>query len=293
MFEAIRQARPSRLFLIADGPRNDEERVLCEQARAIVEGVDWPCEVMKNYAESNLGLRRRLASGLSWVFEQAEEAIILEDDCLPHPTFFRFCAELLERYRDEPRVMHIGGNYYVRRPSSMESFYFTRFPHVWGWATWRRAWQYYDEPLDHWTDPKVRSKFLRAIPTHAERRFWTGTLDAVQQGHINTWDYQWTFSVILNDGLCINPTRNLVRNLGFGADASHTLNKDDPLAQLVAQEMTFPLIAPKEMKSDAKADRQVVHLHFSITPSWKVRVVRIAVAVIGRTNYTRLRRLFR
>lgn len=291
VFEAIRAARPPQLFVIADGPRNEAEQVLCQQTRAIVAQVDWPCEVVTNYAATNMGLRRRLISGISWVFEQTEEAIFLEDDCLPHPTFFRFCAELLERYRDEPRVMHISGNFYVNRQSGSESYYFTRYPHVWGWASWRRAWKHYDPDLATWGDDLTRRRFLQNTTSRSERRFWNRTLENVLQGKINTWDFQWTFSVMSQNGLCINPTRNLVTNLGFTDEATHTISTDSPFAKLEISEMTFPLVAPANNDIDTEADRQVAKLNFEAPPQWKALARRIIVLLVGRRAIQRIRRL--
>src|SRR3954453_1153033 len=147
VFERIREARPRKLFLVADGPRpgNEEDAQGCEQARAVVERVDWPCDVVRDFADENLGLKKRIPRGLHRVFGEAPEAIILEDDCLPHPSFFRYCAELLERYRDDERVMMISGdNFQGGRRRTPDSYYFSRYVHSWGWATWRRAWQHFD-----------------------------------------------------------------------------------------------------------------------------------------------------
>jgi hypothetical protein len=263
VFEAIQQARPPRLFLIADGPRTDDERALCEQTRAVVAKVDWPCEVTTNYSDTNLGLRTRLASGISWVFEQVEEAIFLEDDCLPNPTFFRFCAELLERYREEPRVMHISGDCFVDVPDPATSYYFTLYAHVWGWASWRRAWAFYDANLTRWSDLSTRRKILEQCGTRSERQFWKKTLDAVRANEIHTWDYQWTFSLMLHDALAINPCRNLVRNIGFGHEATHTTDIGSAVSALHTHELTFPLRHPSTIEAWRGADQQTAKLFFS------------------------------
>ena len=161
VFARIRAAQPSRLYLIADGWRNEAERVKCEAVRAYVENaIDWPCELNKNYSDANLGCKNRIASGISWVFEQEEEAIILEDDCVPDPTFFRFCDELLERYRTEPRVMQITGGFIQhnnpRFNAEEKSYYFSQFAEISGFATWRRAWKLFDVNLTEW--PKARAE---------------------------------------------------------------------------------------------------------------------------------------
>ncbi len=167
VFERIREARPSRLFLIADGPRpgNEEDARGCEEARAVVERVDWPCDVVRDFAEENLGLKRRIPSGLDRVFSEVEEAIVLEDDCLPHPSFFPYCAELLDRYRDDERIVHITGSQLLRIPPAEASYHFSRYPHVWGWASWRRAWDLYDVDLADWhaDDEAERTARLRRM----------------------------------------------------------------------------------------------------------------------------------
>nr|MBA3765731.1 glycosyltransferase family 2 protein [Acidobacteriota bacterium] len=149
----IAKARPSKLLVIADGPRADhpDDAEKCLAARAAIDRVNWDCEVLTNYSEVNLGCGARPSSGLDWVFENVAEAIILEDDCLPHPTFFPFCAELLERHRDDERVMMISGdNFQFGRKRTQYSYYFSRYTHTWGWATWRRAWRYFDREIKLW-----------------------------------------------------------------------------------------------------------------------------------------------
>ena len=187
VFAEIRKARPERLLIVADGPKNDEERPKCAATRAVVENVDWPCEVLKNYADVNLGCRKCVSSGLGWVFAHVEEAIILEDDCLPHPSFFRYCAELLDRYRNDERVMHISGDYFMKRlhPTPF-SYYFSRCPYIWGWATWRRAWRHYDVEMRLW--PQFRDSGLMANlwQSKDQQRHWTAVCDLAHSGEVDT-----------------------------------------------------------------------------------------------------------
>ena len=146
VFEAIRRARPSRLFVAADGPRpgRQDEAELCRQTRAVVERVDWPCQVVTRFQETNQGIKEGVTGAISWFFSQVDEGIILEDDCLPHPDFFPYCAALLKQYRDDERVFHVGGNNFQPKSRVMaESYYFSRYNHIWGWATWKRAWDRY------------------------------------------------------------------------------------------------------------------------------------------------------
>jgi hypothetical protein len=275
VFDVIRRAQPRRLLIVADGPRSDDERARCEAARAIVEQVDWDCEVLRNYSDSNLGLRKRMSSGLDWVFEQCEEAIILEDDCLPDITFFAFCEQLLERFRSETRVMHISGSLGADNVPHHHSYYFSRFPHIWGWATWRRAWNHYDVDLVSWQQPHVRSAFLAGIQKRRERLFWQRTLNDTASGVIDTWDYQWAFACMRQGGLCVTPTRNLVANLGFGPDATHTFQNS---AQALQQSMPMPITHPETMDVAHELDQETARREFYVHPTWK----RLAWRVLNR-----------
>ena len=275
VFESIRQAQPPKLLVVADGPRPDRpgEAEKCTAARAIIKQVDWPCEVLTNYAETNLGCGRRVSSGLDWVFDTVEEATILEDDCLPHPTFFRFCEELLEKYRNDERVMHISGsNFQFGRKRGEASYYFSRYPHGTGWASWRRAWQFFDVDLKLWESADNRKIFLRDFNAPAERKFWELILNLIKCGKLNTvWDYQWAFACITQHALGITPNVNLISNIGFGMDATHTVRADDVVANLPISIMEFPLVHPHVFMRDAEADEHTSEFFFRI-PSMSKRV---------------------
>lgn len=281
VFEEIRSARPPKLLVVADGPRQDrpDEAEKCAAARAIVERVDWPCEVLKNYSDTNLGCKRRVSSGLDWVFQTEEEAIILEDDCLPHPVFFRFCEELLEKYRADERIMQISGdNFQFERGCSKASYYFSRYPHVWGWASWRRAWQHYDIDLKEWTTFKNKDGFLKMFSCRLERRFWKTVWDEVAMGKIDTWDYQWSFAFMARNGLAVMPNVNLVSNIGFGPSGTHT-SDNNKVANLPAVGMEFPLVHPRLFTADVKADKYVSKLFFrmpTLTRRFAQRICRFA-----------------
>lgn len=259
VFEAIRQAKPPKLLVIADGPRADRpgEAENCAATRAIIDRVDWDCEVLKNYSDVNLGCGRRPATGISWVFEQVEEAIILEDDCLPSPTFFRFCEELLEYYRDEPRVMHISGsNFLCARQELKYSYYFSTYTFCWGWASWRRAWKYFDYKISLW--PVVREQQLLSgiFDSKAEELRREKIWDSLYQGKIiDVWDYQWLFSVLSQGGFSVVPAQNLVSNVGYRPDATHTKKVSKFRSNLSTSDMEFPLVHPPVMMRDFQADR--------------------------------------
>jgi len=271
----IRAAKPSRLFLISDGPRKGHSADLerCATVRGIVDCVDWPCRVSRDYSEVNMGNAVRVSSGLNWVFSQVEEAIILEDDCLPDASFFPFCAELLARYRHETRVVQIAGcSFQPQVFAGKDSYFFSRYTHSWGWATWRRAWQLYDHSMRTWHESRGGDWLPKLIANPAERRIWEECFDATLAGRVNTWDYRWTFSIWRQQGLSILPYRNLISNIGFGSDATHT-RRSSPFAALGLSPMPFPLVHPDSFDRDESADALTSRLVFT-PPGWPVRIRR-------------------
>ena len=257
VFAEIAKAKPPKLFIIADGPRvavaGEAER--CAAARAVVERIDWDCDVKGNYSDENLGCKKRVASGLTWIFDQVEEAIVLEDDTLPDPTFFRFCEELLEKYRSDERIMHISGNnYQFGRRVDSHSYYFSRYDHIWGWASWRRAWRAYDGDMKLWPELRDSSWLLDILDDQDEARWWHECFDRVYAGQIDTWDAQWLFAIWRLRGVAVTPNLNLVSNIGFGRASTHT-HVAHPLSKLKRAPMTFPLRHPPSMSCDDAADR--------------------------------------
>ena len=267
VFNAIRQAKPETLLVVADAPRCDrpEEAQQCAATRAILEQVDWDCEVLTNYAETNLGCKDRVASGLDWVFEQVEEAIILEDDCIPHPTFFNFCEELLERYRDDDRIFSIlGYNMQSGQRRGDYSYYFSRYFHCWGWASWRRAWQHYDVEMKQWDLVQTEGLLRQILEDEPAIKYWTRELGFIPSGSLNTWDYQCILSAWLQNGLHICPNVNLISNIGFRADATHTNFSDNPHANVPSQPLALPLHHPPYIVRHAEADRYAQTNYYDI-----------------------------
>lgn len=266
VFEAVRAARPRLLLVVADGPRPDRpgEAERCAATRAVIERVDWPCEVRTHYAERNLGCRLRVSSGLDWVFDQAEEAVILEDDCVPHPTFFRFAQEMLARHRHDDRVGVVSGNNFQVSPwRTGASYGFSRYPFIWGWATWRRTWRRYDVGLGRW--PALRYEgWLRNVLGDAQaERHWTRTFDRTYRGETDTWDYQLTFMLWAENQLNVLPAWNLVTNVGFGEGATHVADAGHFLAAVPAEPMSFPLVHPTALTRDVAGDQAIEERIFS------------------------------
>jgi hypothetical protein len=258
VFAEIARARPPRLLVVADGPREgvEGEAAKCAEARAVIDSVNWDCEVLTNFAESNLGCKRRISSGLSWVFEKAEEAIVLEDDCLPAASFFPFCEELLERYRTDERVMMISGdNFQFGRQRTPYSYYFSRYVPIWGWASWRRAWRHYDVEMKLWPEWRETNCLQDILGQEEAAEYWRRIFELAYAGRIDTWDYQWAFACWAQNGLSVVPETNLVSNIGFGDTATHTQSGDNKMENLPTVELPFPLRHPPYLMRHSEADQ--------------------------------------
>lgn len=297
-FAAIRAERPRQLFLIADGPRpghpTNPER--CAQVRELVSQVDWPCEVHRDFSEANLGCKRRVSSGLNWVFRNVEQAIVLEDDCLPHPDFFRFCDAMLQRYANDERVWVVtGNNFQDGQRHGTGSYYFSKFNHCWGWASWRRAWSHYDLEMKFWPQWRASQQWPELTPDRTERHYWENLFETAYQKKIDTWDYQWMASVWYHRGLTATPNVNLVSNIGFGEDATHTRSTDSKLADLTARPLGA-LTHPQSVEQNVTADAYIFYNVFGGRQvSWPKRLLlhprRLAAALAHRLHQLRNHRI--
>lgn len=270
VFEQIRQAQPKRLYVAADGPRPDRQTdlPLCSRTRSVIEQVDWDCQVFTLLRRENLGCKYAVSSAITWFFEHEPEGIVLEDDCVPNWSFFRFCDELLERYRNEARVTAIcGANFQKGAWHPAESYYFSRNTHVWGWASWRRAWNRYDVEMKGWPVFTATNKLKEIFPeSWAARYFWMRLLSDVAAGKVDTWDYQWTWTSWQHGGVSILPARNLVKNIGFNSEATHTKHTEAWLLEMKAEEITFPLVHPDAVKACIEADSRYERTVLKIRP---------------------------
>ena len=255
VFAAIAAAKPPTLLVVADGPRPGRtgEAEKCAAARAVIDRVDWPCDVRTNFADTNLGLRERGSSGLDWVFAQVEEAIILEDDCLPDPTFFPFCEELLERYRHDQRVGHINGfSAQHGQRHAPYSYYFSGDVFVWGWATWRRAWRSYDVNMTGWPELRapgwLRGAYNGRSPQETQR-IWRYLYRREQ----DSWDFQWIFACWSQSMLAVTPYTSLIQNIGFGGSATGSVLRNK-LTAIAAEPIAFPLAHPPYVLRDPWAE---------------------------------------
>lgn len=274
VFKAIAQAKPQKLFVIADGPRFPEDVEKCEKTRAIIETIDWDCKVFTHFSEHNLGCGWRIASGIDWVFSQVEEAIFFEDDTLPTPSFFHFCQTMLERYRDDERVMHINGDNFVNQDRTSYSYYFSKYMHCWGWASWRRAWKHFDYYMKTWSEFKKAGLLKYICKNRYEERYWRGVFDQMYEDPqlMNAWDFQWMYAIWSQGGLVIAPNKNLISNLGFNrSDAVHTYG-NDPRSRLATTDI-WEVSHPPFVVSNWEADRRTFDHIFrvQVDPLMKIR----------------------
>ena len=259
VFNEIAKAKPPILLVIGDGPRKEKlgEDEIVRKTREIIQQVSWDCEVITNYSEENLGCKYRVSSGLDWVFSMVEEVIILEDDCLPNDSFFTFCEEMLDRYRDNKKIGMISGNNFQKGLLRGDGdYYFSKYVHIWGWATWSDRWiGCYDVSMNDWPIYS-QSEDYESLLCHSRKlkKYWTKTFESVYRGLVDTWDYQWLFANWRYKRINIIPNINLISNIGFGANATHTKIENE-LSMLPALRMNFPLKHPSKIELNLAADQ--------------------------------------
>lgn len=258
VFESIRSVKPAKLYIAADGARKNKvgEDLLCAETRKIIDLVDWECKITTLFRTENLGCKVAVSSAIDWFFENEEQGIILEDDCLPNQSFYSYCETLLNYYKLNERVMHISGdNFQNGMIRGNGSYYFSNYNHIWGWATWRRAWKNYQVNLDFLTENEIQNLIDKKFDSNKERSFWKQIFNKVINSSIGTWDYQWTYAIWKHNGLNILPNKNLVANIGFNANGTHTSGID--ILGLSNME-TFSIqniIHPTEIEINKKADK--------------------------------------
>ena len=289
LLAALRPIQPAKLHIIADAPRHTHpaDAELCAKTRSLLEhGIDWNCQIARDYAPENLGCGRRPATGISRVFNAESMAIILEDDCLPGADFFSFCRELLLRYEHDSRVMMISGNRHFSTSIDIPSSYsFTRYTQTWGWATWRRAWQHFDYDMKNWPALRNQPAFTGNFVVDKDQRHWQRHFDTCHQDQAkHYWDYQWTWSCLSQGGLCAVPAGNLVSNIGFDAQATHTFDPGNDFFNLPAEPLHFPLHHPDAIASHPQIDRSLMDRVFH--PTFRVRARRKIRRILGKVLNT-------
>lgn len=257
VFDQLKKIKPKKLYVAADGPRRSKvgEAEKCTLTRNIINMINWDCEVKKLFNDENLGCKKAVSNAITWFFENEEQGIILEDDVVPNQSFFYFCSELLEFYKDDNSVMHISGNnFFYNKIKLSTSYYFSIYPHIWGWATWRRAWKLFNPDIPDFPEYKSENLISNTLNQSKEKKYWLRKFELVYNNQVDTWDYQWLYTIWKNRGLCITPAKNLATNIGFGEDATHTVNRNSKLADLPAEEI-LSIIHPTEKNISEKLDR--------------------------------------
>lgn len=292
VFQAIRDARPSRLYVAADGPRpwRHGEKDRCDQVRHVATSVDWPCRVETLFRDTNLGCKLAVSSAITWFFYREAEGIVLEDDCLPSQDFFRYCDELLERYRENEQVMCISGDNFISdqwRPES--SYYFSRYAHIWGWATWARAWRQYRVEVAQPGEAPIDAVLSTALSDSPRaRRYWTSVMQKVADGRVDTWDYQWSYTLFRNGGLSCMPQVNLISNIGFGPEATHTTDSRNSAANLRPADLPSKLVHPTHVQRSAFADDWTESNVFGLGVAAQMRRILHAARHRGRAAWHRM-----
>ena len=243
VFEEIKKAKPKQLFIASDGPRESrpEEKIVITELRAhLLKNIDWRCKIKTLFRDKNFGCRKSVSGAIDWFFSHVEKGVILEDDCLPSQSFFRFCQELLERYKDDKRIMQISGTNVEGISKIEESYFFSRTYNVWGWATWRRAWEHYDVNVKLWPKFKKEGWIRNFTDNFIERKQHILGMDNLYNGKTDTWDFQWSFCCMINNGLTIIPKKNLIKNIGFFGQGTH-VNPFEKKKSLNLFDLEFPL----------------------------------------------------
>lgn len=277
VFEAIKKARPKNLFIAADGPKAEDQldKSRCDKTRKVIEDIDWKCKTQTLYRDTNLGCKYAVSSSIDWFFKNVDRGIILEDDCLPDQSFFQYCEELLNKYSDNSEIMHISGNNFQQKNKKIKyngDYYFSLVPHIWGWATWRRAWALYDRDMNKWPEIKKNNFLQNLFNNKAIAYRWENLFQQYWEHKIDSWDGQWAFACFTNHGLCINPKYNLISNIGFNEEATHTKYKQHEYANMTSTNISTPLIHPDSFEINNQADNYTYKNVFNINKTKKQQI---------------------
>lgn len=266
LFESLSKLRPQKLYINQDGPRKDFIKDLeqCKNVRDIALNPDWDCNVFSNINESNLGCRNSVSTGLDWFFEKEEFGMILEDDCIPSKSFFNFSEKMLDRYKHNQSISVISGSNFQKgnKIIGTADYYYSKYAHCWGWSSWRRAWQFYDKNLSFWPNWKNSTQWKTFHQDKLEQKYWTKIFDKVYKNQIDSWAYIWQASVWYNRGMTITPNKNLILNIGFNKEATHTNIQDKNILNNPIKELPEKIKSPDSIQIDNTADSIVFKNHF-------------------------------
>ena len=269
----VQRIKPKRLFIAADGPKSNNliEIKKCQDSRNISKTIDWDCELKTLFQKTNLGCGKGPATAITWFFNHVEEGIILEDDCIPDLSFFLFCQDLLKKYKNNDRIMHISGsNFQFGIQRGDGSYYFSRYAEVWGWATWERAWQHFDYDLNFYQSFVKSGVIKKTFSNKRVQNYWLRKLNYVfNTRNVDIWDFQWLFAIWHNQGLSITPNQNLVSNQGFRKDGTHTFHKGYPTSNIKSKQLES-IKYIKNIEIDCKADELSFTMRYDVPRSHKV-----------------------
>jgi hypothetical protein len=271
VFNKVKQVKPHKLYIAADGPRkeNKSDENLCIAVRKIYDNIDWPCDVFKLFRDENLGCKYAVSGAITWFFQQEEEGIILEDDCVPANDFFYFCDEMLQHYRHDTRMMNITGtNLQMGTVWGDGSYYFSQYSHIWGWASWRRAWNLYDAELSGYNETDVAKQLKNIFTDPFLAESWIDVFRRQKSGEIDSWDYQFNFATFFQNGLCVTPNKNLISNIGFREDATHTYHDMKDHAALPLAHLNKPIVHPTYIVPQKEADYFFLKKDFWLEKKW-------------------------
>lgn len=282
ILEKIIEAKPSKIYVSGDGPRTGKEQKQTEETRKLVENMTENVNCDFLWRHNNLGCKKGVISAIDWFFDNEVEGIILEDDCLPHSDFFQFCDLALKKFRNNDSVMHIAGsNLLIKGGEPGNAAYFSRLPNIWGWATWRRAWKKYDPEMTQFDDFISGTSLKDIVSDSALRSRYSKLFRKIYNG-VDTWDFQWTYSNIIHKGLSIIPNSNLITNIGFGNNATHSIDPNNPLANLPLEQLSSWEI-PNELRPDKEAEKKFLEITNKIPPLYlrilnKIKKIRHLIA---------------
>jgi hypothetical protein len=264
LIKRLSHFKPKKIYIFSDGPRDNYKLDIdkCNKVKKIIEGISWKCEIKKNYLKKNLGCKKAVSKGISWLFKYEEKGIILEDDCIPSRDFFDFCRLSLKKFRNDNKIGSITGNNFLNnRIKIKNSYYFSKYAHCWGWATWRNRWKLYDIEIGFWNDWKKTKYFENLFNTEIEKNYWLKIFNNVKENKIDSWAYPWNLCLWYHGKLVVIPKFNLVKNIWYGKNATRTYLKTDNLTYKV-KKMKKPYNHEYGKFINQQADNYVFKNHF-------------------------------
>jgi len=258
----LKKIKPIKIYIKGDGPRKYDDKEKCIAVKKVLKNINWNCKVITNFNKKNMGCRTSVSDGINWFFSKEEMGVILEDDCLPNNSFFKYCEILLKKFYNNKNISVISGSNFQEKIWGNNDYYFSKYNHCWGWACWRRSWKFYDDKMSFWSQWKKTKKWKLFNKSLIERWYWEKIFNQVFKRKIDSWAYVWTACVWKNNGLTITPNVNLIENVGFDKRATHTVNLRKDYKYRSSKELAWPIKHPKLIKVNNQADSFTFSNHF-------------------------------